>query len=164
MLAARLEIDRLTEQMAANQSLIDKMLQHEGQIWRLYPPSPPITFKPPAESSHAKIVLVANNKGGVGKTTLVMYLAHYFAGLGKRVLAIDLDPQGSLTRAMLTIGDVVIPPAPSHRLAYVNQLLTEAGPARWNPEVLGGRLRGVDLATADQTLGACPLYLGDDGS
>lgn len=38
-----------------------------------------------------------NNKGGVGKTTLVYHLAHMFADLGQRVLLLDLDPQANLT-------------------------------------------------------------------
>jgi chromosome partitioning protein len=38
-----------------------------------------------------------NNKGGVGKTTLVYHLAWAYADLGMRVLAVDLDPQSNLT-------------------------------------------------------------------
>ena len=33
-----------------------------------------------------------NNKGGVGKTSLIFHLTHMFADLGLRVLAVDLDP------------------------------------------------------------------------
>jgi cellulose biosynthesis protein BcsQ len=42
-----------------------------------------------------------NNKGGVGKTTLVYHLAHMFADLGRRVLLLDLDPQSNLTAMCL---------------------------------------------------------------
>jgi len=42
-----------------------------------------------------------NNKGGVGKTTLVYHLAWMFADMGIRVLAVDLDPQSSLSAAFL---------------------------------------------------------------
>ncbi len=38
-----------------------------------------------------------NNKGGVGKTSLVYHCAWMFAELGKRVLAVDLDPQSNLS-------------------------------------------------------------------
>lgn len=44
-----------------------------------------------------KIVAVTNNKGGVGKTHTVFHLCGAYAELGKKVLAIDIDPQGNLT-------------------------------------------------------------------
>jgi chromosome partitioning protein len=42
-----------------------------------------------------------NNKGGVGKTSLVYHLAWMFSEIGHRVLACDLDPQANLTAAFL---------------------------------------------------------------
>ena len=41
-------------------------------------------------------IVVASRKGGVGKSTLTSGLASYFSTQGKRVLAIDLDPQSNL--------------------------------------------------------------------
>jgi chromosome partitioning protein len=49
-----------------------------------------------------KTLAFFNNKGGVGKTTLVYHLAHMMARLGRRVLAVDLDPQSNLTARCLT--------------------------------------------------------------
>ena len=43
-----------------------------------------------------------NNKGGVGKTSLVYHLAWMFSEMGKRVVAVDLDPQANLTSAFLS--------------------------------------------------------------
>jgi len=49
-----------------------------------------------------KTIVFFNNKGGVGKTTLVYHFAYMLAELGYRSLAIDLDPQANLTSMFLT--------------------------------------------------------------
>lgn len=63
-----------------------------------------------------------NNKGGVGKTTLVYHLAHMLVELGRRVLMVDLDPQSNLTAMCL----------PEERL---EELWADGGGGR--PTVLG---------------------------
>ena len=45
----------------------------------------------------AKVIAVANQKGGVGKTTTAVNLSSCVAEKGKRVLVVDLDPQGNTT-------------------------------------------------------------------
>jgi chromosome partitioning protein len=47
-----------------------------------------------------------NNKGGVGKTSLVFHLAWMLSEMDKRVIAIDLDPQANLTSAFLAEDDL----------------------------------------------------------
>ena len=49
----------------------------------------------------APVLTFFNNKGGVGKTSLVVHVAWMLAEMGKRVVAIDLDPQANLTSAFL---------------------------------------------------------------
>src|ERR1051325_1836900 len=44
-----------------------------------------------------RVIAFANQKGGVAKTTTTLNLAVAFQEQGKRVLAVDLDPQGNLT-------------------------------------------------------------------
>ena len=52
------------------------------------------------EDMMAKIVAVANQKGGVGKTTTTVNLSACVAQRGKRVLVVDLDPQGNSTSGL----------------------------------------------------------------
>jgi cellulose biosynthesis protein BcsQ len=49
-----------------------------------------------------KTIIFFNNKGGVGKTTLVYHFTYMLAELGHRCLAIDLDPQAKLTSMFLS--------------------------------------------------------------
>ena len=47
------------------------------------------------------VITFFNNKGGVGKTSLVYHLSWMFADMGRRVVTVDLDPQANLTAAFL---------------------------------------------------------------
>ena len=48
-----------------------------------------------------EVIIFSNQKGGVGKTTLTRELGIYLSTLGRRVLLVDCDPQGNLTKGVM---------------------------------------------------------------
>lgn len=98
------------------------------------------------------IVTIANQKGGVGKTTTALNLAYALVELGRSCLVIDLDPQASLTQAC-----GVDPSAGS-----LADVLGGAAPGRLSmAEVIRPLAPGVDLAPATKALVDTELYINN---
>jgi chromosome partitioning protein len=57
--------------------------------------------------SHTKVIAAANQKGGTAKTTTVIHLGAAIAEMGKKVLLIDLDPQGHLAEGFGIVSDTL---------------------------------------------------------
>src|SRR4028118_2377307 len=99
----------------------------------------------------ARIFCVANQKGGVGKTTTTVNLAAGLAKVGQRVLMVDLDPQGNATtgsgidkRALqLTVYDVLLESASVAEAAQASPYggYQVAGARDGRPGIATGRLR-----------------------
>ena len=67
----------------------------ENNIWSIWPKAVPEWFHVEWPKSKLRVIVLANFKGGVGKTTIAANLAMAFANANYRVLVIDFDYQGS---------------------------------------------------------------------
>ncbi|WP_029933381.1 ParA family protein [Thiomicrospira pelophila] len=99
-----------------------------------------------------RVMAIANQKGGVGKTTSSVNLAACLARLGKNVLLIDLDPQGNTTVGLGIDKDQVA------QSAY--DLLMDEAPAQ--DVVIRAEQAGVDLIAANGDLTAAEVQLLED--
>jgi chromosome partitioning protein len=107
----------------------------------------------------AKIFCIANQKGGVGKTTTTVNLAAGLAKVGQRVLLVDLDPQGNATMGSgidkreleLSVYDVLL------ESASIAEAATRAEKCGYmvlgaNRELAGAEVELVELEHRDQRL------------
>ena len=120
-----------------------------------------------ATPASARIFCVANQKGGVGKTTTTVNLAAGLAQIGQRVLVVDLDPQGNATmgsgvdkRALpLSVYDVLLGQA---SIAQARQASPKGGyeVLGANRELAGAEVELVDLPARERRLKAALAEVG----
>jgi chromosome partitioning protein len=106
--------------------------------------------KPRTSHGPAKVIAMCNQKGGVGKTTSTINLGAALAEYGRRVLLVDLDPQGALSAGL---------GVPHYELAQtVHNLLVEPR-ASIDDVLIHTRISGLDLVPSNIDLSAAEIQL-----
>jgi len=100
-----------------------------------------------------KIIAVANQKGGVGKTDLTVNISCQLASLGKRVLLIDMDPQANATVYL-------VPPDTEIVKTTADLLLDEE--LTLEDVVIRNCRENLDIIPSDVSLSACQIKLAND--
>lgn len=116
-----------------------------GRPYRHIPEPKPLTSHGPA-----KVIAMCNQKGGVGKTTSTINLGAALAECGRRVLMVDLDPQGALSAGL---------GVPHYELEYtVHNLLVEPR-VSIDQVLIKTRVSGLDLVPSNIDLSAAEIQL-----
>jgi chromosome partitioning protein len=97
----------------------------------------------------ARIISLCNQKGGVGKTTTTINLGAALAGYGRRVLAIDFDPQGALSAGL---------GVPTHDVTTIYDLLL-SGSRDPREAIQPSSVEGLDIIPANIDLSAAEVHL-----
>jgi chromosome partitioning protein len=126
----------------------DKITYHESRIMYYRGQSVPIIYA------------LANQKGGVGKTTTAINLGAYLASLGQRVLLIDIDPQANATSSLgvdkrtvqISTYDLLVRGAPLADVTQLTgQLRLDLAPSA--PALAGATVELVNMPQREYRLG-----------
>ncbi|MBP2436088.1 ParA family protein [Microbacterium amylolyticum] len=115
-----------------------------GRPYRGFPTPPTLDRHGPA-----RIIALCNQKGGVGKTTTSINLAASLAEYGRKVLAIDFDPQGALSAGL---------GVPTHDIPTIYDLMLDT---KRDPKdaIVETHVEGLDIIPANIDLSAAEVHL-----
>ena len=133
-----------SKRAAAKAAEDDTPIGPTGRPYRGFPTPPKLEGHGPA-----RIISLCNQKGGVGKTTTTINLAASLAAYGRRVLAVDFDPQGALS-AGLGIH--------THEIPTIYDLLLD-GKRDAREVVVKTRVENLDVIPANIDLSAAEVHL-----
>ena len=136
---------------------IDDILKgDDDELWRFRRDQPPAHLLERLAKTKTRIFTIANNKGGVGKTTLTANLAACLDERGYRVLVVDLDYQGSLTQTLLrTAGRTKLTKSLSDQLIAGNVDAISSAIDLQHGALNKLRLTRTRIVTATYTLARC---------
>ena len=133
-----------SKRSAAKVSEDDTPIGPTGLPYRGFPTPPKLDGHGPA-----RIISLCNQKGGVGKTTTTINLAASLASYGRRVLAVDFDPQGALSAGL---------GIQTHDIPTIYDLLLD-GKRDPHEVIVRTRVEGLDVIPANIDLSAAEVHL-----
>jgi chromosome partitioning protein len=135
-----------------------------GREYREFPEPAPLRGHGPA-----RIISLCNQKGGVGKTTSTINLGAAFAEYGRKVLAIDFDPQGALsaglgvpTHDVVTIYDLLIGTVRDPKMAIQHTAVPGLDVIPANIDLSAAEVHLVNEVAREQILARVLRKVSDD--
>ena len=157
---AESEREKMATALAALQRRLSDLESFDGKLWEQDNQAAPPAFVSSADRK-TRFISIVNLKGGVGKTTLTANIGVMLARKNHRVLLVDLDFQGSLTRLCTASGDQLLELIQKRRTVarlfddqtdpmLLHELINSVG----HPNLVGQR---CDFIAADEKLAEAEL-------